>query len=87
MYLARRSPRSISASCSFSASLASDAPLLLGFILAPLCELHFRRSLILSRGDLGIFLERPISAAFVGLTIAILLLLIMRAVLRRGGAS
>lgn len=59
------------------------APLLLGFILAPLCELHFRRSLILSRGDLGIFLERPISAAFVGLTIAILLLLIMRAVLRR----
>ena len=37
------------------------APLLLGFVLGPLLEEHFRRALILSRGDLAVFFERPIS--------------------------
>jgi TctA family transporter len=58
------------------------APLLLGFILAPLCELHFRRSLILSRGDLGIFMDRPISAGFIVVTAAVLLLLVVRTLRR-----
>jgi putative tricarboxylic transport membrane protein len=40
------------------------APVLLGFVLGPMVEENFRRSLVLSRGDLGIFFERPISAAF-----------------------
>jgi len=37
------------------------APLLLGFVLGGLLEEHFRRALILSRGDLLTFVERPIS--------------------------
>ena len=38
------------------------APLLLGFVLGPLMEENLRRALLLSRGDLGTFFDRPISA-------------------------
>jgi len=41
------------------------APLLLGFVLGPMVEENFRRALLLSRGDLMVFIERPISMAFV----------------------
>jgi TctA family transporter len=41
------------------------APLLLGFVLGPLMEENFRRALLLSRGDMTIFLQRPISAVLV----------------------
>ena len=43
----------------------SVAPILLGFVLGPLMEENFRRALLLSRGDLTVFLQRPISAGFV----------------------
>ncbi|SAI69470.1 membrane protein [Bordetella ansorpii] len=43
----------------------SPAPLLLGFVLGPMVEENFRRALLLSRGDLGIFVDRPISAGFI----------------------
>jgi len=49
--------------------LALDFPLsqvLLGFVLGPMLEENFRRAMLLSRGDLGVFLERPVAAAFVG---------------------
>ena len=49
------------------------APLLLGFVLGPLMEENLRRALLLSRGDLGTFLDRPISAgilAFGGALVA-----------------
>jgi putative tricarboxylic transport membrane protein len=36
-------------------------------------EENFRRALLLSRGDLAIFVERPISATFVGLSALLLL--------------
>ena len=49
------------------------APLVLGFILGPLMEENLRRSLVISRGDPMIFLERPISA----------ILLVLSAVRRR----
>ncbi|UOM33281.1 tripartite tricarboxylate transporter permease [Acuticoccus sp. I52.16.1] len=48
------------------------APLLLGYILGPLMEQHLRRTLLISRGDILVFLERPVSAALIGLTLAIL---------------
>ena len=35
------------------------APLLLGFILGPLLEEHFRRALLLSQGNPLVFFERP----------------------------
>jgi putative tricarboxylic transport membrane protein len=39
-----------------------EAPLLLAFILGPLIETNFRQSLIMSEGNLSIFITRPISA-------------------------
>ena len=48
------------------------APILLGFVLGPRFEENFRRAMLLSRGDLKVFIERPISAAF--LTVCVLLL-------------
>jgi TctA family transporter len=49
----------------FAALDFSVAPVLLGFVLGPLVEENFRRALLLSHGDLTVFLRRPISAAFV----------------------
>ncbi|AUL46300.1 hypothetical protein BBB39_04195 [Bordetella trematum] len=43
----------------------SPAPLLLGFVLGPMVEENFRRALLLSRGDMAIFVDRPISAGFI----------------------
>ncbi|ASJ73276.1 tripartite tricarboxylate transporter permease [Granulosicoccus antarcticus] len=41
-------------------------PLLLGYILGGPFEEYFRRTLLLSKGDAGVFLERPISATALG---------------------
>jgi len=49
------------------------APLVLAMILGPQLEASLRRSLIYSRGDLGIFFERPIAAIL--LLFALLMLL------------
>ena len=49
------------------------APILLGYVLGPLVEENFRRAMLLSRGDMAVFFQRPISAAF--MTICILLIL------------
>jgi putative tricarboxylic transport membrane protein len=38
-----------------------EAPLMLGFILGPIFETAFRQSLIISNGQLSIFITRPIS--------------------------
>jgi TctA family transporter len=64
--------------------LALDFPvatILLGYVLGPLVEENFRRALLLSRGDLMIFLERPISATFIG---ACVLVLALQLVFTRG---
>ncbi len=45
------------------------APLLLGLILSPLLEDNLRRSMLLSRGDPMIFVERPISLTFLILAV------------------
>ena len=47
----------------------SPAPLLLGFVLGPMMEENFRRALLLSRGDMMVFIERPISSVLIGLTL------------------
>ncbi|HZZ93801.1 MAG TPA: tripartite tricarboxylate transporter permease [Usitatibacter sp.] len=51
----------------------SVAPILLGYVLGPLVEENFRRALLLSRGDLTVFVTRPISCAFVAITALLLL--------------
>ncbi|MDF2372019.1 MAG: tripartite tricarboxylate transporter permease [Rhizobiaceae bacterium] len=48
------------------------APMLLGFILAPMIEENFRRSLILSRGDFMTFVETPISGGLIALSALLL---------------
>jgi TctA family transporter len=44
------------------------APILLGFVLGPRFEENFRRAMLISRGDIFVFVERPISAVFISLT-------------------
>lgn len=48
------------------------APLLLGLVLGPLMEENFRRAMLLSRGSLATFLERPISLIFILVTVGFL---------------
>lgn len=49
------------------------APLLLGFVLGPLLEENLRRALLISRGDMATFIDRPISATLLGLAALIIL--------------
>jgi TctA family transporter len=63
------------------------APLLLGFILGPLMEEQLRRSLLLSRGDGMVFLQRPISATLLALCAALLLWTLWGAVRRSAQAA
>jgi putative tricarboxylic transport membrane protein len=58
------------------------APLLLGFVLGPMFEEYFRRSLTISGGDLGTFIERPISGTIFAV-IAVLVLWTLLSALRR----
>lgn len=48
------------------------APLLLGFILGPMMEENLRRALLLSRGSAMTFIERPISAGLLVVSILVL---------------
>ncbi|MCY1514479.1 Tripartite tricarboxylate transporter TctA family protein [compost metagenome] len=66
------------------------APLLLGFVLGPMVEENFRRALLLSRGDLSIFVSRPISLGFIAACAGLIALLAVSAVRQRkarGGLS
>lgn len=59
------------------------APLILGFILGPMLEENFRRALLLSRGDLTVFLSSPISCGL--LVVSALLLAVVLAPSIRSG--
>jgi len=58
------------------------APMLLGFVLGPLMEENLRRAMLIARGDLTVFMTRPISAGLL-LTAAALLVLAMLPMLRK----
>jgi TctA family transporter len=49
------------------------APILLGYVLGPMAEEDFRRSLLLSHGELSVFVHKPISAAFLGVCLLLIL--------------
>jgi len=53
------------------------APLILAFILAPMLEENFRRSLRLSRGSLSIFIEHPYALAFLLLSLFFLVIVLL----------
>jgi putative tricarboxylic transport membrane protein len=59
------------------------APALLGFVLGRLMEENLRRALILSRGDLATFIDRPVSAGLLAVA-AILLVLALLPSIRKG---
>ena len=50
---------------------------MLGFILGPLMEENLRRSMVLSRGDPMIFVDRPISLTLLVLAAAVVLLIVL----------
>lgn len=53
------------------------APLLLGFLLGPMMEVYMRRAMLLSRGDPWIFLQRPLSLAFLAIAAVMLLFIVL----------
>jgi putative tricarboxylic transport membrane protein len=48
------------------------APCVIGLILGPMAEAHFRRALSISQGDPSVFVTQPISAAILALALAAL---------------
>jgi putative tricarboxylic transport membrane protein len=66
-----------------------SAPLVLALVLGPMMERSFRESMMISRGNLGVFLTRPICAALLIAGLVIVLAPPIIAALRRknvGGA-
>ncbi|MBB1491970.1 MULTISPECIES: tripartite tricarboxylate transporter permease [unclassified Paracoccus (in: a-proteobacteria)] len=59
------------------------APLLLGFVLGPLLEENLRRAMILSRGDPMTFIERPISAGLLIVSLIVLVLVFLPQIRQR----
>jgi putative tricarboxylic transport membrane protein len=60
------------------------APLILGFVLGPMMEENLRRALLISRGDPMVFLQEPISLAFLVAAAGLLLVIAAPAIrLRR----
>lgn len=51
----------------------SMAAVLLGFILGPMVEDNFRRALMISNGDLSVFVSHPVSAVFCGLSLVLVI--------------
>ena len=49
-------------------------PIIMGFILGPICEKYLRRGLMMSRNDFSAFFTRPISGLFLWLSIAMALI-------------
>ncbi len=54
------------------------APLLIAFVLGPMLENALRQALIMSEGDIGIFISRPISLGFLLLTVLTVSLIAFR---------
>ncbi|MFL6676399.1 MAG: tripartite tricarboxylate transporter permease [Massilia sp.] len=59
------------------------APLLLGFVLGPMMEENFRRSLLLSRGDFTVFFTRPLSLALLVATAVLVVIVALPAIRSR----
>jgi putative tricarboxylic transport membrane protein len=59
------------------------APLLLGFVLGPLLEEHFRRAMIIAQGDASVFLTHPISLVLLIAAVLALVVAVLPAIRRR----
>ena len=65
----------------------SVAPIMLGFVLGPMMEENFRRALLLSRGDMMIFVQRPISGTFMAISAMLLIAVTWGAWRKKRGKS
>ncbi|MFJ1299594.1 tripartite tricarboxylate transporter permease [Bordetella genomosp. 5] len=59
------------------------APLLLGLVLGPMMEENFRRALLLSRGDFGTFVTRPLSASLLAVALFLIVLVALPAIRKK----
>ena len=59
------------------------APLILGFVLGPMMEENLRRALLISRGDPRVFVQEPISLAFLVAAAGLLIVLAAPAIRRK----
>ncbi len=59
------------------------APLLLALVLGPKLEVAFRQSLMISQGDFGIFIKKPISLTFLIATILFLFFPLFKKLIKR----
>ena len=59
------------------------APLILGFVLGPMMEENLRRALLISRGDPMVFVQEPISLAFLLVAVGLLLVVAAPAIRKR----
>ena len=59
------------------------APLLLGFVLGPLVEIQFRRSMVLARGDFFNVLDRPIAGSVLAMAALMIVWTIISSLRRR----
>jgi putative tricarboxylic transport membrane protein len=59
------------------------APLVLAFVLGPLMEDNLRRAMLIARGDMSVFITRPISAGLIILSVAILILALLPMIRKR----
>jgi putative tricarboxylic transport membrane protein len=57
-----------------------SAPLLLGFVLGRLLEENLRRALTIARGDLSVFVRRPICAALLLIGLLVLVIAVLPAI-------
>jgi len=62
-------------------------PLVLGFILGQILETSFRQSLLISGGSLTIFVDRPVSAALLALSVVIIVAAVLKPLLTARKAS
>ena len=62
------------------------APVIMGIILGPLIETHFRRALIISNGDYLTFFHHPLSAIFLLAAIVSILYPVIRWAIKRNGS-
>jgi putative tricarboxylic transport membrane protein len=59
------------------------APLLLGFVLGRLMEEKLRQALILSRGNFSVFINEPVSAVLLFISLAIVVLAVLPSVRKK----
>lgn len=58
----------------------SAAPMILGFILGPMIEGHMQRALLISRGDLLVFVQEPISLTLLLIALVSLVIVLLPSV-------